>query len=343
MIVCGSRRWWLVLAGLLVLTLVGCGAGNAASPPAGSTVLVATRALTAYPTFPPEWTLTYTPSPTLTRTPTRTPTVTQTPTASPTFTRTPTPSRTPRPTRTPTPEGTPPPTNLPAIVYPPSSGTVPPWDVSSIPNLPRTKSLYQLGRYLGVDATRVSLMGDCEVEPLDRLKPESGWPFALSGSYVRLTAAPTYLLGAPARTLFDPGFTNPTLGCRRNETPMECEVRLWRPGYAVVATSTFVEPTFEYDLRRVLSYLTQRGIIPILRLRDVRGDVDPPCANTTCTVWSNQIMARLANDYGGLLWQPDISQFCWEQDGIHIMAGCKDDYASDFGSMLLQLVPQVQP
>lgn len=321
------------LLGLLTLWLWAWIAWQAGWRPGPvPTQLAGVATLIGYPTFPPAWTPTYTPGPSPTRTSTPRPSPTSTP--SPTATATPTATRTRKPWPTYSGMAT-------AIFVPAPTGTLP--TNSGILNLELTQHIYRLGRAMGVQTGRLSLMGDCEVEPLDRIKPESGAPFALAGSYNRLPTAPAYILGAPARTLLDPTFANPQFGCGFGESPLACEVRLWQPGYAVVAVSVFVEPTLEADLKNIVAYLAQRGIVPIVRARQVRSDMDGTCAGESCATWANQIMARVVYQYGGILWNPESPYTCWDADGIHLMAGiCKDEYTVNFVSLLQQVVPLVE-
>lgn len=85
--------------------------------------------------------------------------------------------------------------------------------------------------------------------------------------------------------------------CRPDETPLVCEFRIYHPSYALISLGTDdykISPeTFEQRMRQIVEYIISKGIVPILSTK-----ADNREGNNTF----NQILARLAYEYGIPLW-----------------------------------------
>ncbi len=106
--------------------------------------------------------------------------------------------------------------------------------------------------------------------------------------------------------------------CDLNETPLECEFRLWNPSITIVSMETWPEdrPTSYYEnyLRRIVEFNIQRGVLPILATKadNLEGDHS-----------INRAIARVAREYDVPLWnfwravQPLPNRGLLE-DGFHL-------------------------
>jgi hypothetical protein len=84
--------------------------------------------------------------------------------------------------------------------------------------------------------------------------------------------------------------------CLANESPLDCEVRLHRPAFAIISLGTnqvWYPEVFEPELRRIILRLMEQGVIPILATKadNLEGDQR-----------INLIIASLAYEFGLPLW-----------------------------------------
>jgi hypothetical protein len=85
--------------------------------------------------------------------------------------------------------------------------------------------------------------------------------------------------------------------CASDETPLECEYRVWNPSYSIISMETWTKgrPTGAYIgyLRQIVQYTVDRGIVPILATKadNLEGDQS-----------INASIACLAREYDVPLW-----------------------------------------
>jgi len=239
---------------------------------------------------PPEASQTLLPSATATIT------LNPTPPASPTVS--PTPTISPSPTLSPTPTVTPSPT---ADVRPDPAGwrswqTVP--TVSAV-----TRDIFQHGQELGNDIHAFTRIGDCQSVPAvflgiydtDRYWFREKWQYLertvdqFAGAWERENV--TAKDGFSVLSMFSALYADTNL-CEANETPLECEYRLYKPAFAFISLGTNWQPgasaRFEEYLRKIVDFSIEHGIVPVLMTKadNVEGDD-----------LLNLAIARVAYDY----------------------------------------------
>ena len=229
------------------------------------------------------------------------PTITMPPTPAPLLASTLPPARKTKTTATPT---TAP---LPIIPFAPSDTSTPPllsptpdycanlpkdwWmKMPVVPDVsPNVTVIYKAGLAMGNDPTHFSKVGDCQsirqyfignfddplayrIGPYDYLDPAIA---QFQGSFNRLSLA--VKTGWNVATVLSPLSADQKL-CAPNETPLECEYRVWNPSIAIVSMETWTKnrPTAAYReyLRQIVQYSIAHGVVPILATKadDLEGD-----------------------------------------------------------------------
>jgi hypothetical protein len=200
-------------------------------------------------------------------------------------------TRTPAPTRTPT-------------LAPDAWAAMP-----VVPAVSETaRRIYAAGQALGNDPRAFSILGDCLSLPIN-LFGNYGKPGKYNlGDYAYLQPVIDRFLDSFNRrsvTLGDGFNTAAVLSplradpkqCAKNETPLVCEYRLHRPGYALISLGTddwTVKPeTYESRMREIVEYTIAQGIVPILSTK-----ADNREGNNAF----NKIVVRLAYEYDVPLW-----------------------------------------
>lgn len=189
---------------------------------------------------------------------------------------------------------------------------------------PAMKDIYAYGLALGNDPHAFSKVGDCNSESVFYLTPfEDPTTYRLgpytelepmianfAGSFGRLSIAAH--TGFGPSSMFAPIWADPAQ-CNPNEGPLVCEFRLHHPSIAIIGLGTHHFPTaeFESQMRAVIEYSLDHGVVPILstKVDEEGGD------------WPNAMVAYLAQQYDVPLWNfwraaqplPDHGQ----PDGIH--------------------------
>lgn len=203
----------------------------------------------------------------------------------------------------------------------------------SLPVLPtldeRLVAIYQYGLKLGNNPHAFSKIGDCGSTPAWFLGDfDRGPGFYRLGEYEYLSEIIQYYQGSFDRTSMAArsGFNVSSLlvtlwtdisQCKITETPLACEVRLHRPALAFVMLGTndiWHPQEFEPQMRTLITYLLNQGIIPILSTKADNQEGDGSI---------NRTIARLANEYGIPLWNywlavqalPDQGL---QEDGAHL-------------------------
>jgi hypothetical protein len=170
------------------------------------------------------------------------------------------------------------------------------------------KVIYKKGLAMGADPTHISKVGDCQsirqyffgnfdnplsyrIGPYDYLNPAIDY---FHGSFDRLSLA--VKTGWNVASVLSPLNANPTL-CATNETPLECEFRVWNPSIAIISMETWTKdrPTDTYKeyLRQIVQYSIDHGVVPILATKadNLEGDQS-----------INASIACLAREYDVPLW-----------------------------------------
>jgi hypothetical protein len=182
------------------------------------------------------------------------------------------------------------------------------WPVIPQVDNDRITAIFQLGQELGNNPQAYSKIGDCEAATNWFLVPFDGPrnDFSL-GEYASLEFVVDYFRGSHKRTSlasgrgFNAGSVLSLLWadqklCETNETPLECEIRIHHPAYALVMLGTNDvnhKDTFETNMRLVIDELLENGVIPILATKadNLEGDSS-----------INATIVRLAYEYRIPLW-----------------------------------------
>jgi hypothetical protein len=193
----------------------------------------------------------------------------------------------------------------------------------------RARSIYQRGLQMGNNPKAFSKVGDCESRTTwflwDFDQKEKNYDL---GPYTELQPVLDYFAGSFGRMskVAKPGFTAASLmtslwadpeTCQKDETPLGCEYRLQRPGFALImlGTNDIARPeTFEANMRKVIDFTIQQGVLPVLvtKADNLEGD------NRI-----NAAIARLANEYDIPLWNfwsaaQDLPDHGLQEDGAHL-------------------------
>jgi hypothetical protein len=183
---------------------------------------------------------------------------------------------------------------------------LPGWSLPAVSAAAR--EIYQRGLALGNDPNAFSKFGDCNSTIPFFLAPFGKGEYALGASYAGLQGAIDNFAGSfnrdgaaahdglNTKTIFDPTWADPRL-CERDESPVACELRLHRPSIAFVSLGTNggwqTNVEYEANMRRLLDYLIERGVLPILSTK---------ADNLEGGDRFNQIVAQLAGEYQLPLW-----------------------------------------
>jgi predicted small secreted protein len=169
--------------------------------------------------------------------------------------------------------------------------------------------VYEKGLALGNDAKHFSIIGDCQNVSSYFLsvydKPDE---FSLGEEYAYLQPTIDYYQGSFSRkslavkggfnvaAILSPLRADPK-SCNQGESPLDCELRVWRPSVVFVSMETWwsEKPAQEYDkyMRRVIERILETGAVPIIATKadNLEGD------NAI-----NATIAQIAYDYDLPLW-----------------------------------------
>jgi hypothetical protein len=191
-------------------------------------------------------------------------------------------------------------------------------------------AVYQRGLEMGNDPQRFSVIGDCQnVSSYFLAVFEKPGEFSLGEEYAYLQPTIDYYQDSFSRqslavkggfnvaAILSPLRADPK-SCNSNESPLDCELRSWKPSIVFVSMETWwsEKPEAEYDkyMRRVIEQLLEKGVVPILATKadNLEGDHG---INTT--------IAQIAYDYDIPLWnfwaavQP-LPNHGLSSDGFHL-------------------------
>lgn len=171
------------------------------------------------------------------------------------------------------------------------------------------REVYRRGIAMGNDPTRFSVIGDCQnVSSYFLAVYEKPGEFSLGEDYAHLQPTIDYYRGSFNRqslavkggfnvaAILSPLRADPET-CNTNESPLDCELRTWRPSVVFVSMETWwsEKPAEEYDkyMRRVIERILESGAVPIIATKadNLEGDHS-----------INAAIAQIAYDYDIPLW-----------------------------------------
>ena len=192
------------------------------------------------------------------------------------------------------------------------------------------RELYQQGLAIGNDPTHFSIIGDCQnVSSYFLSAFDKPGDFSLGAEYAYLQPTIDYYQGSYSRAslavkggfnaaaVISPLRSDPK-SCNPNESPLDCELRVWKPSVVIVSMETWwsEKPAQEYDkyMRRVLDRIIETGAVPIIATKadNLEGDHS-----------INATIAQIAYQYDIPLWnfwaaiQP-LSDHGLSADGFHL-------------------------
>jgi hypothetical protein len=195
----------------------------------------------------------------------------------------------------------------------------------------RAESIYRHGIELGNAPQAFSRIGDGEIAThwflTDFIRGIESYDL---GTYDELETAIRFFKASIARDgqaaragfntarILDPAFADRSV-CQREESPLECELRLNQPSFALISLGTnqaWSPEEFESGLRQIIEILLDHSVLPIL---STKGD------NLEGDQRINAIIADLAQEYELPLWnfwraiqplpdhglQPDREHLTW--------------------------------
>jgi uncharacterized protein YraI len=173
---------------------------------------------------------------------------------------------------------------------------------------PAARDIYLRGQQQGNNPRHFSKIGDCQSIPAYFLGAFDYGPKAYSlGPYAALSETVDNFAGSFARdsVAASPGFNVASVWvplwsdpkrCLVNESPVECEFRLWRPSYALITMETWWNGSpggYEKYLRRIIEFSIAHGAVPILATKADNYEGDGSL---------NRVIVSLAHEYGVPLW-----------------------------------------
>ena len=169
--------------------------------------------------------------------------------------------------------------------------------------------VYERGLEMGNDPTHFSVIGDCQnVSSYFLSVFDSPGEFSLGPDYEYLQPTIDYYQKSFSRkslavkggfnvaAILSPLRADPK-SCNKNESPLDCELRTWRPSVVFVSMETWwsEKPEEEYDkyMRRVIERILETGAVPIIATKadNLEGDHG-----------INATIAQIAYDYDIPLW-----------------------------------------
>jgi len=173
----------------------------------------------------------------------------------------------------------------------------------------RAREIYRIGLELGNDPTHFSIIGDCQnVSSYFLATFDNPGDFSLGDEYANLQPTIDYYQGSFSRislavkggfnaaAVISPLRADPK-SCNKNESPLDCELRVWEPSVVIVSMETWwsEKPAEEYDkyMRRVIDRIIETGALPIIATKadNLEGDHS-----------INATIAQIAYEYDIPLW-----------------------------------------
>jgi hypothetical protein len=173
-------------------------------------------------------------------------------------------------------------------------------------NFGRAHDIFTMGQIYGMDAARVSKIGDCITDSQDFLTPFGSGQYNL-GNYSQLEGVIDHFSsslsadslasydGLVTNAVLDPLFANPNV-CLPGESPLRCEYRTRQSSVAIIMFGAqdllFTSPeNFDRNLRHIVFETIQVGVIPVL------STFPNNIAMWDQSIQYNQIVVQIALDY----------------------------------------------
>ncbi|MEP6894173.1 MAG: hypothetical protein ABI986_01070 [Chloroflexota bacterium] len=195
------------------------------------------------------------------------------------------------------------------------------------------RAVYQHGLAQGSDPTHFSIIGDCQnVSSYFLSTFDKPGDFSLGTQYAYLQPTIDYYQGSYSRVslavkggfnaaaVISPLRSDPK-SCNPNESPLDCELRIWKPSVVFVSMETWwsEKPATEYDkyMRKVLDRIIETGAVPIIATKadNLEGD------NSI-----NATVAEIAYEYDIPMWNfwaavHQLPDHGLSPDGFHLTFG----------------------
>jgi hypothetical protein len=202
--------------------------------------------------------------------------------------------------------------------------------------------IFQAGQERGRNAQAFSKIGDCESSATWFLEDFDKGPESYSlGDYAKLTKAIEYFAGSHGRaslaardgarvsTLFSAIWSDRAF-CEVEETPLECEIRVHNPAFAIISlgSNDIDDPEkFETEMRELVQVTIDQGVVPILATK--ADDLEGGGLN-------NQALAKLALEFDIPLWNfwaavQEVPNGGLDWDGAHL--SWSDNYFDQPGAL----------
>ena len=171
------------------------------------------------------------------------------------------------------------------------------------------RAIYQRGLAMGNDPLHFSKVGDCQNVASYFLSTfDKHGSYTLGEQYEYLQPTIEHFQGSWSReslavkggfnvaAVLSPLRSNPDY-CNKDESPLACELRVWKPSVVFVSMETWwgKKPAEDYEkyMRQVLDYIISQGAVPVLATKadNLEGDHK-----------INAVIAKLAWEYDIPLW-----------------------------------------
>lgn len=182
------------------------------------------------------------------------------------------------------------------------------WPINPVVSA-RAKEIFKQGLQKGAIAQRFSKVGDCQVIRQYFLgiydDPGTYYLGAKNENLIRTIdyfkdswgrVSEAVRTGFNVASVLTPINANPK-NCKTNETPLECEFRIWNPSIVLISMETWTKdrPTDAYIgyLRQIVQFAVDRGVLPIVATKadNLEGDHS-----------INAAVARVAVEFDIPLW-----------------------------------------
>ncbi|HRJ75345.1 MAG TPA: hypothetical protein PLX90_05065 [Anaerolineales bacterium] len=148
------------------------------------------------------------------------------------------------------------------------------------------RAIYEYGQTLGNNPNAFSIFGDCQARPdeffgrfetdealVASLTPELGETVNhFYGSFNR--ESPTAQDGTTPGALLWDQWHRGEYGCTFAETPVDCELRIQNPSFVIIQIGSHFESRNTEYLRRIITQLIDRGVVPILATKADNRELD---------------------------------------------------------------------
>jgi|APSaa5957512576_1039674.scaffolds.fasta_scaffold19335_2 hypothetical protein len=192
------------------------------------------------------------------------------------------------------------------------------------------RDIYLLGQALGNDPYAISILGDCQSTPetfLGLYEADATESISLpqhlqeTVTYFDKTfnrQSPTIKSGTTSGALLWAEWHEGDFGCDSDETPLDCELRLNRPSFAIITVGTHWESNNEVYMRKIIEELLAQGVVPILSTK---------ADNREGEHGINLETAKLAKEYNLPLWNFWLATKALPNHGLYTKKG--DEHLGD--------------